>query len=124
MLPLPVVPPQVGWHHQVRLGRDCYVRLDASDYSVDPAVIGRQVEVTADLDRVLARADGHVAADHARVWARGSTITDPAHVEAARRLRQEFRQPRGQAPAGDLLRDLADYDRAFGLVTADGEAAG
>ena len=88
------------------------------------AVIGRLVEVTADLDRVRARADGRLAADHARVWARGITVTDPGHAKTARRLRQEFRQPRTPAPAGDLIRDLADYDRAFGLVTTgDGEVA-
>ena len=123
MLPLPAVPPQLGWQYQLRLGRDYYVRVDASDYSVDPAVIGRLVEVTADLDRVRARAGGHVVADHARVWARGITVTDPGHAETARRLRQEFRQPRRSAPAGDLVRDLADYDRAFGLITADDEVA-
>jgi Helix-turn-helix domain of resolvase len=124
MLPLPVIPPPLGWCQQVRLGRDYYVRLDASDYSVDPAVIGHLVEVTADLDRVRARTDGHLVADHARVWARGITVTDPGHAQTARRLRQEFRQPRTLAPAGDLIRDLADYDRAFGLVTTgDGEVA-
>jgi hypothetical protein len=123
MLPLPAVPPQLGWCHQVRLGRDYYVRLDASDYSVDPAVIGRLVEVTADLNRVTVRAGRHLAASHARVWARGITVTDPGHVTTARRLRREFRQPRPSAQAGDLLRDLADYDRAFGLITADSEAA-
>jgi hypothetical protein len=123
MLPLPAVPPQLGWHHQVRLGRDYYVRLDASDYSVDPAVIGRLVDVAADLSRVTVRAGGHLVAGHARAWARGITVTDPAHAETARRLRQEFRQPRSSAPAGDLVRDLADYDRAFGLITADGEVA-
>ena len=32
--------------------------------------------------------DGRIVADHARVWARGSTVTDPAHVETAKRLRQ------------------------------------
>jgi Helix-turn-helix domain of resolvase len=121
MLPLPAVPPQLGWHHRVRLGRDYYVRLDASDYSVDPAVIGRLVDVTADLERVQASTDGHVVADHARVWARGSTITDPAHLQTARQLRQEFRQPRRPDPASDLTRDLAEYDRAFGLITADSE---
>ena len=124
MLPLPVVPPLVGWSHQIRLGRDYYVRLDASDYSADPAVIGRLVDVTADLDRVTVRAGGHLAADHARVWARGLTVTDPAHLQTARRLRREFRQPSSsQAPGSDLFRDLADYDRAFGLTAADGEVA-
>jgi hypothetical protein len=123
MLPLPAVPPKPGWHREVRLGRDHYVRLDASDYPVDPAVIGRLVEVTAGLDRVRARTDGRVVAGHARVWARGITVTNPDHAETAWRLRQEFRQPRSSAPAGDLARDLADYDRAFGLITADGEVA-
>lgn len=36
MLPLPPVPPAVGWVNRVRLGRDYYVRVDSSDYSVDP----------------------------------------------------------------------------------------
>ncbi len=49
MLPLPPVPPAVGWVNRVRLGRDYYVRVDSSDYSVDPTVIGRFVDVTADL---------------------------------------------------------------------------
>ena len=30
--------------------------------------------------RVQVRLDGRLVADHARVWARGMTITDPAHV--------------------------------------------
>jgi transposase len=115
MLPLPPVPAGLGWRHRVRLGRDYYVRLDASDYSVEPAAIGRIVDVSADLERVRVRLDGSVVADHTRVWARGTTVTDPGHVRTARRLREEFRQPRAPGPAGDLLRDLADYDRAFGL---------
>ena len=83
----------------MRLGRDYYVRVDASDYSVDPAVIGRLVDVTADLDRVRVRADGRVVADHARVWARGMTVTDPAHAATAHgRLREQF-QPAPAAPA-------------------------
>jgi hypothetical protein len=32
MLPLLAIPPPLGWRHQVRAGRDYYVRLDASDY--------------------------------------------------------------------------------------------
>ncbi len=49
-----------------------------------------------------------------RVWARKMTVTDPAHVEGARLLRELFNQPRFVAD-GHLVRDLADYDRAFGL---------
>ena len=114
MLALPPVVTGLGWHDRVRLGRDYYVRLDSSDYSVDPAAIGRMVDVSADLDRVRVRLDGRIVADHARVWARGATVTDPAHDETASGMREQFQQPR-PGPAEDLHRDLADYDRAFGL---------
>src|SRR3546814_8310460 len=36
MLPLPPVPPEVGWRKTMRLPRDHYVRLDSNDYSVHP----------------------------------------------------------------------------------------
>jgi len=116
MLPLPPIAPVLGWVNRVRLGRDYYVRVDSCDYSVDPAVIGRFVDVTADLSRVEVRHEGRLVAAHDRVWARGMTITDPAHVAAAKVLREQFQQPR-PAPDPDegLVRDLGDYDRAFGL---------
>jgi hypothetical protein len=127
MLPLPPVPPVLGWVNRVRLGRDYYVRVDSSDYSVDPAVIGRFVDVTADLTRVEVRHEGRLVGAHDRVWARGMTITDPAHVAAAKVLREQFQQPRPAAdPLEGLSRDLADYDRAFGLIEGaltDGEVA-
>jgi hypothetical protein len=117
MLPLPPIPLHLGWRNRVRLGRDYYVRIDTSDYSVDPTAIGRIVEVSADLDRVKVRLEGRMVADHARAWARGGTITDPAHVHVAARLRQQFQQPRAVASGGqDLARDLGEYDRAFGLI--------
>ena len=115
MLALPPIPLQVGWRERIRLGRDYYVRLAASDYSVDPTAIGRLVDVSADLERVRVRLGGRVVADHARVWARGSTITDPAHVDTAKLLRQQFQRPRSVPHGEDLTRDLADYDRAFGI---------
>jgi transposase len=119
MLALPPVPPPIGWTNQIRLGRDYYVRVDSNDYSVDPNAIGRHVTVTGDLERVRVRCDGRVVADHPRMWARRMTVTDPAHVDTARHLREQFSTPR-TIDDGALLRDLADYDRAFGL---DGEVA-
>ncbi len=118
MLSLPPIPLHLGWRNKIRLGRDYYVRLDTNDYSVDPTAIGRMVDVAADLERVRVRLDGQVIAEHSRVWARGMTISDPAHVEAAARLRKQFQQPRTVAGGAgeDLVRDLSDYDRAFGLV--------
>ena len=74
------------------------------------------VDVAADLERVRVRAEGRQIVEHQRVWARGMTVTDPAHVQTAARLRKQFQQPRAAAVAGeDLVRDLSDYDRAFGL---------
>ncbi|GAA3537810.1 IS21 family transposase [Kribbella ginsengisoli] len=120
MLALPPIPLHLGWRNKIRLGRDYYVRLDTNDYSVDPAVIGRMVDVAADLDRVRVRADGRVVAEHCRVWARGTTVTDPAHVQTAAWLRKQFQQPRAVVAGDDLARDLADYDRAFGLTAEEG----
>lgn len=115
MLPLPPIPLRLGWRSQIRLGRDYYVRLDTNDYSVDPSVIGRMVDISADLERVRVRAEGRIVADHARVWARGQVITDPVHVQAAARLRHAFQHPTKTSVSDALHRDLGDYDRAFGL---------
>ena len=125
MLPLPPVAPATGWRSSLRLPRDHYVRLDANDYSVHPAVIGRRVEVAADLERVQVWSDGRLVADHGRCWARHQTISDPAHLQAAARLRHQ-RAVLGQATGRDQaevqLRCLADYDAAFGLLDGQGVA--
>jgi len=116
MLTLPPVAPQTGWRAQSRLARDHYVRLDSNDYSVHPAVIGRRIEVMADLARVRAFCDGQVVADHERAWAWHQSISDPAHVAAARTMRRQrltTLRPAGE-PAVEI-RALADYDAAFGV---------
>jgi Mu transposase, C-terminal domain/Helix-turn-helix domain of resolvase len=121
MLPLPPIPLHLGWRNKIRLGRDYYVRLDTNDYSVDPSVIGRMVDVAADLERVRVRCEGRIVAEHDRVWARGITVTDPAHVQTAAWLRKQFQQPRAVvSDLDDLVRDLGEYDRAFGLTEQDG----
>lgn len=115
MLALPPVPPVVGWHHSTRLPRDYYVRLDANDYSVHPEVIGRRIEVAADLHRVRVSCEGRLVGDHERVWARHQTLTDPAHLVAARALRQQrLELVRPSAQADVEVRDLAVYDTVLG----------
>lgn len=85
-------------------------------------MIGRFVDVSADLSRVEVRHEGRLVAAHDRAWARGMTLADPAHVAAAKVLRQQYQQPRPAPDARDELgRDLADYDRAFGLTDGLGE---
>jgi transposase len=116
MMPLPPVAPATGWRASLRLPRDYYVRLDSNDYSVDPAVIGRRVEVIADLERVRAFCDGKVVADHERIWARHQTLTDPAHRQAADVLRyRRLTVVRPPAEPDVQVRCLADYDAALGV---------
>jgi hypothetical protein len=45
-------------------------------------------------------------------WARATTVTDPAHVSAAAALRRAYQHPPPEVQG--LVRDLADYDKAFG----------
>jgi O-antigen/teichoic acid export membrane protein len=80
MLPLPAVPPPTEWRLSMTAGNRPFLHFDANDYSVHPSVIGRRVELVASLSQVRVLCEGKVAADHDRVWARGRTITDPAHA--------------------------------------------
>jgi transposase len=117
MLALPPVAPVTGWRSSLRLPRDHYVRLDSNDYSVHPAVIGRRIEVIADLARVRVLCEGKIVADHERIWAWHQTVSGPEHVAAAKLLRRErvalLRPVNAQADV--QIRCLDDYDMALGL---------
>jgi transposase len=116
MVSLPPVPPATGWRLALRLPRDHYIRLDSNDYSVHPAVIGRRVEVVADLHRVRALCEGRLVADHERIWGWHQTISDPEHVAAAKALRHErVTLLRPVAEPEVQIRCLHDYDTALGL---------
>ncbi len=116
MLALPPVAPATGWRTSTRLPRDHYVRLDGNDYSVHPALIGRRIEVIADLARVRVLCDGRAVADHERVWAKHQTISDPEHVAAGKLLRRErFSVVRPPSDTEVEIRSLSDYDTALGV---------
>jgi transposase len=122
MRALPPVAPAVGITTRVRLGRDYYVRVAGNDYSVDPHVIGRFVDVHAGLDHVAVTCAGTLVASHLRCWATHQNITDPAHVVAAAELRSAYQArtaaTRGpQAATGTEVgqRSLSHYDEVFGL---------
>jgi transposase len=124
MLALPPVAPATGWRVSTRLARDHYLRLDGNDYSADPGVIGRRVEVVADLARVQAFCDGRLVACHERLWAKHQTISDPDHVAAAKALRRKHLDVARHTPAPEVeVRCLADYDTALGLVEPDSGVA-
>lgn len=98
------------------------MRLDGNDYSVDPAAVGRQVQVLAGLDTVTVTLAGKVVAEHALCWARHQSLTDPVHHAAALALAARARKP-NPAPQPDVVeqRDLGVSDAAF--VIADEEVA-
>jgi hypothetical protein len=87
-----------------------YLRLDRNDYSLDPRLAGRRVEVRVSQSEISAVAldTGELAARHARVFAGGLAFTDPLHQQALDELRGERRLRR--EPDVEL-RPLARYDQ-------------
>lgn len=122
---LPPVAPTVGASSRVRLARDYYVRVAGNDYSVDPTMIGRFVDVHAGLGEVVVTCAGTQVGAHVRSWATHQTITDPDHVTMAAQLRTAFQARtaamRGPVPAPGTAvgqRALAHYDEVFNLPAA------
>ena len=91
----------------MRVPPDPYLRIDTNDYSLDPALVGRRVEVRVSQRLVTATCldSGELAARHDRSFARHRTITA---LEHARTLR-ERRGDRQQEVAVEQ-RPLAVYD--------------
>jgi hypothetical protein len=115
MLALPPVEPVVSLINSVRLARDYYLRAGSNDYSVDPHFIGRIVAVHMNLEHVWVNLGGIEITRHERVCGNTRTITDPAHVVTVGTLRAIFQTLRMVATDQDLVRDLTDYDTAFGV---------
>jgi transposase len=106
MRPLPEAPPDVDRRFVTRVAPDPYVRIDGNDYSLDPRLVGRRVEVRVSQREVLAVAleSGELACCHQRSFARHRTLTALKHARALRELR-------GQAPEPEVeTRPLTRYD--------------
>jgi len=118
MLALPPLDPPTGIRSRVRLARDYYVRVDTVDYSVDPKMIGRFVDVTASPTQVIVFCDGKVVAHHQRSWSKRGVVTDPAHVATAQVLLADAHQRLARQHTDGhpvVLRALPDYDALFGV---------
>jgi transposase len=102
-------PPDLDPRRVIRVPADPYLRVDTCDYSLDPRLVGRRVEVRLGQAEISARAldTGELVARHRRSYARHRTITDPAHQAALRALRAA-RAARAE-PAVER-RPLARYD--------------
>ncbi|MQA76504.1 MAG: IS21 family transposase [Solirubrobacterales bacterium] len=96
MRELPGALPDTDRRWAVRVAPQPYLRFDRNDYSLDPRLVGRRVEVRASQAQITAVAldTGELAARHARVFAGGLTFTDPDHQAALEELRGERRRRR------------------------------
>jgi Mu transposase-like protein len=106
MAPLPAFP-DLDRRWVARVPADPYLRFDTNDYSFDPALAGRRVEVRVSQTQVTAVCldSGELAARHTRVFARQRTLTALEHARALRAGRHERRD------SDELeLRPLSRYD--------------
>jgi hypothetical protein len=110
MRPLPARLPDADHRFVIRVPAQPYLRFDRNDYSLDPRLAGRRVEVRVSQAEISAVAldTGELACRHRRCFARHLTFTDPAHHRELERLRGERRR------GSDIeveRRPLARYDR-------------
>lgn len=107
-LPAELPDPDRRW--VTRVPPQPYLRFDRNDYSLDPHLVGRRVEVRATQSEIAAVAldTGELACRHRRHFAGALTFTDPAHQRALEELRGERKARRTQPDVE--VRSLARYD--------------
>ncbi|MDQ3093170.1 MAG: IS21 family transposase [Actinomycetota bacterium] len=107
MRPLPSPLPATERRFVTRVAQQPYLRFDTNDYSLDPTLAGRRVEVRISQREISASAldTSALAASHRRVFAKHLSFTDPAHQAALERLRGERRS----GPEVEV-RPLSRYD--------------
>ena len=109
MRALPAREPDLDRRWVTRVPPDPHVRFDTNDYSLDPSLVGRRVEVRVSQREVIAVGldTGELACRHERCFAKHETITA---LEHARTLRER----RGQPGVDELVveqRPLSVYDQ-------------
>jgi transposase len=106
MRTLPEWAPGTERRWVLRVPPDPHLRFDTNDYSLDPRLVGRRVEVCVGQREVSAIAldTGELACCHQRCFARHRTITAPEHARALKAARGERRLDEVE------IRPLARYD--------------
>jgi Integrase core domain len=86
MPPLPGREPDVDRRLVTRVSPDPHLRVDTNDYSLDPSLVGRRVEVRVSQREIIAVAldTGELACRHERSFAKNRTITALEHARALR----------------------------------------
>ena len=112
MAPLPPVAPDTDRRWVLRVPPDPYLRFDSCDYSLDPRLVGRRVEVKVTEREVLAVAldTGELPARHLRSFAQHRTVTALEHARTLKQQRHE-RQARGIGEPMVEVRSLTIYDQ-------------
>jgi hypothetical protein len=110
MAPLPASAPETDRRFVTRVPADPHVRFDTNDYSLDPRLVGRRVEVRVSQTELSAVAldTGELAARHPRSFARHRTITALEHARALRERRGAPAEPEVET------RPLKRYDALIG----------
>jgi transposase len=110
MRPLLEPMPETDRQFVMRVPAQPYLRVDTNDYSLDPRLAGRRVEVRVSQHEITAVAldTGELAGRHRRRFARHLTFTDHGHQAALDRLRGERRRGR---EVDVERRPLARYDQ-------------
>jgi Integrase core domain len=109
MAALPAARPDVHRRWVLRVPPDPHLRFDTCDYSLDPGLVGRRVEVRVTEREISAVAldTGELACHHQRSFARHRTIAALAH---ARTLKVQRDERRRAEPIVEV-RPLARYDQ-------------
>jgi hypothetical protein len=91
MRALPDAEPDLDRRWVLRVPPDPHVRFDTNDYSLDPNLVGRRVEVRVSQREIIAVAldTGELACRHERVFAKNRTVTALEHARALRDRRSE-----------------------------------
>jgi transposase len=99
--------PDLDRRWVTRVPADPYLRFDTCDYSLDPRLAGRRVEVRVSQTEVTAVAldSGELACRHTRSFGRYRAITALEHARALRELRGQPAEP-----AAVETRPLERYD--------------
>jgi transposase len=112
---LPDPMPATDRHLEVRVSKDCFIRVGDVDYSVPPHVVGRKVAVRMSSRELVVHLDGKEIARHSRSYVPADVILDPAHARALRLSREARRQ----LATGDVWVEAPDLSRYDALVGAD-----
>jgi transposase len=111
---LPDPLPVTDAHLEVRVSKDCFIRVGDVDYSVPPHLVGRKVAVRMSSRELVVHLDREEVARHRRSYVPADVVLVPAHARALR----ASREARRQLTRGDVCVEVADLTRYDALIGA------